>query len=185
MIRTALALALLLIVLPTVSVAQIVNGDFEIPGCAGWTVNKPSAWTIDCPVSGGNPGGYGHIMSPFGNSGGQGCLIQGFQCGTPGVTGNCEIALDFKLDQVDASNNSGRVKIYVDGTLQYTSASMTLAWTHVSFTVPCGFHTLALCLQVDAGNNGWSACFDNVTAQCMPITPAEPQTWGRIKAIYQ
>lgn len=173
----------LIVLLPARGFADVVNGDFELGGTA-WTVQVPANWTADFPPTGGNPNGYASILSPFGNSGGEGCDVQTFQCGNAGQD-TCIIGLDYKLDALDANPLSGRVKIYLDGQLMYTSPPADhIPWTAVTFTAPCGTHTIRLCLEVDPGNNGWIAGFDNVSAVCDNPNPVERSTWGRIKNVY-
>ena len=164
--------------------AQVINGDFELGGL-GWTVAVPPTWSGSFPAAGGNPGGFADIRSPFGNSGGTGCVLQTFTCGDPDVGTACVFTLDYFLDNIDASSLSGRIRIYVDGLLLFTSAPADdIPWSAVSFTVPCGVHTIQLCLQVDAGNNGWEAGFDNVIAECDDSVPAEKLDWSTVKTLY-
>jgi hypothetical protein len=161
----------------------IINGDFSA-GNSGWNVSQPPNWTVSFPAAGGNPDAYGRIDSPFGQSGGTGSIFQTFLCGDPGIPGNCVITLDYKLDQVDASDFTGRVRILIDGAVEYTSPpGPSLGWVSITITVPCGNHVLSLDLEVDPGNNGWAACFDNVRATCEPIVPTRSSTWGRIKSL--
>jgi hypothetical protein len=86
---------------------------------------------------------------------------------------------------VDANTLSGRVKVFLDGVLQFTSPPADfIDWTSVTLTAPCGDHNIRLALEVDAGNNGWEALFDNVAAHCDILIPVEPNTWGGIKRIF-
>jgi hypothetical protein len=175
-------LALLLLVLSSLPArAHIHNGDFEKPGGADWTVNQPPNWTISFPASGGNPDGYGEIQSPFGNSQGLGSISQAFDCGTPTPGLQCVIMVDFRLAQIDASDGTGRVKVLIDNVVLFTSPSEPTDWRTLSLAVPCGDHEIALALEVDAGNNGWEASFDNAHAECDIATPVETSTWGGIK----
>ena len=176
-----LAVALLL---PCSVRAQIVNGDFEAGG-TGWTVSVPPGWTGSFPPAGGNPNGFGQIMSPFGNSGGEGCLRQQFLCGEGAPASFCRITLDYLLHNVDASSLSGRVVVMIDNVQKFVSPPADdIGWTSISFSVPCGTHEIELCLQVDAGNNGWRAGFDNVKAFCETNVGVDNRTWGGVKALY-
>jgi len=168
---------------PAAATAQIQNGDFESGGAA-WTPDAPTAWTVDYPTTQGNPGGYLWIMSPFGNSAGTGCAFQEFSCGGADTSSTCTITFDYRLDFVDASDSTAFVTVLVDSTGSFTSPLGTfqgIPWTHREITVPCGPHTIRLCLNVEPGNNGWSACFDNVTAACSGTVPVHPMSWGGIK----
>ncbi|HEX7878574.1 MAG TPA: hypothetical protein VF720_04160 [Candidatus Eisenbacteria bacterium] len=183
--RPFLALPLLATLVTLTAAAPplgIINGDFSA-GNVGWNVNQPANWTVSFPAAGGNPDAYGRIQSPFGNSGGTGSIFQTFLCGEPGIPGNCVITLDYRLDQLDASQLSGRVVVRIDGTVEYTWSLGPVGWTNVTVTVPCGNHVISLELEVSAGNNGWAACFDNVRASCEPIVPTRSSTWGRIKSL--
>jgi hypothetical protein len=181
--RTLSILTLALALLPVAATAQVVNGDFEAGG-TGWSTSIPAQWSITFPPAGGNPDGHALIQSPFGNSGGEGCIAQTFLCGTD-PQGPCIITLDYRHRSIDASPLTGRVRIFIDDTLVHTSPPSNLQdWTTVTFTAPCGEHTIRLCLQVDAGNNGWQAAFDNVRAICDIPIGAERTTWGLIKRLY-
>jgi len=182
-LRLLLPAAALALALAAPASAEIMNGDFSA-GASDWNVGQPPNWTVSFPAAGGNPDGYGRIDSPFGNSAGTGSIFQTFQCGDPGIPGNCLITLDYRLDQIDASDLTGRVQILVDGVAEYTSPpGPSAGWVSVTITVPCGNHVLSLNLDVAAGNNGWAACFDNVNSRCEPIVPTAPSTWGRIKSL--
>lgn len=174
--------------LPTFAFAQVQNGDFENGG-AGWVVDPPPpGWTVDFPPAGGNPNGRAAITSPFGNSQGEACIRQSFQCSSPGAGDSCNISFDYRLESIDAAPFSGRVRVLVDGVEMYVSAPTDfpgIPWTSVSITVPCGQHEIALCLQVDIENNGWQASFDNVRAECRGTVPTRPRTWGDVKLIYR
>jgi hypothetical protein len=185
------AMVVVLAAAPATLQAQVTNGDFE-NGANGWstvivpTQNPSEPWAVTFPATGGNPDGYGQIMSPFGNSGGTGSLEQSFSCGTANPSGVCMISFDYYLQSVDASSLSGRVKVSVDGNLLFTSPPSDLIdWNTVQVSVPCGDHRIQLTLEVDDGNNGWQAGFDNVTAECMTGSPTVPQSWGHIKAQYE
>ncbi len=185
MLRIVMLCCLAALLLPPASRADVINGDFEAD-CTAWSADVLAGWSVGCEPAGGNPDGYGRIVSPAGNSGGEACLRQTFSCGDTSSFSHCRITFDYSLRMVDANLNTGRVKVYVDGILVFTSASDGLIpWTTESLSVACGAHTIALCLEVDPGNNLWLACFDNVAAQCEPASPVAPTSWGRIKALYR
>jgi hypothetical protein len=163
------------------AIAQIVNGDFENAG-DGWFAIFVPPWSVTFPPDGGNPNGYALIQSPFE---GLGAVLQGFECGTPGGGSLCVIMFDFRLRQVDAADNSGRIKVFVDNEPFFTSVSGNIDWTTANVTVPCGQHAIALGLEVDAGDNRWEASFDNVQADCEVTTPVAPSTWGGIKSTFE
>jgi hypothetical protein len=169
--------------------AQVVNGDFEAGG-TGWSVDRPATWvpgdgsTIEFDAAGGNPNGFAYMHSPWGASGGLGRILQTFICGTD-PSGECLITVDYRHRSVDASPLTGRVKIFVDGVLKHTSPpSNDQPWTTVTISAACGPHVLALCLEVDPGNNGWEAGFDNVTAHCDVQVDVAPSTWSTVKHLY-
>ena len=178
-----------LLLLATVpALADIQNGNFQAGG-DGWFVIAVPPWMVTFPPTGGNPNDYALVQSP--SSIPQGTLagiLQGFQCGTPGGGSVCLILFDYRLRQVNAANNSGRVKVFIDNEPDFTSPSGNIDWTAVGLTVPCGDHSIALTLEVDAGNNAWEASFDNVQAFC-EITSSVPSqmqsgTWGAIKSAF-
>lgn len=178
--RTPRILAVLALLVPVAVGAHIHNGDFE-KGGDDWTVTEPANWTVTFPATGGNPDGYAQIRSPFGNSAGFGSISQEFDCGTKTSGLVCVIMFDYQLTQVDANNNSGRIKVLVDGQLLFTSPSGDVGWSTGIVTMPCGDHEITLGLEVDPGNNGWQASFDNAHAECDIATPVPGTTWGSIK----
>ena len=165
--------------------AQIADGDFETGGT--WGFSAPGTWTIGIQA-GGNPGMHGYIHSPWGNSGGLGCFEQSFYCGVedPAGQSSCSISLDFYLHIIDASAGTARVVVSIDGINEYVSPAGEdwIDWTRITLDVSCGYHNIALCLEVDPGNNGWEAGFDNVTADCDAGTPAESGNWSTFKSLY-
>lgn len=186
-LRLISVLSVLLLILPLSAMAQ-VNGDFEAGG-TGWTVTLPNAtWSGTFPVAGGNPNGYAQLVSPFGNSGGIAHVEQTFDCGSPPFLGICQITFDLRCVAIDAGTGTGRVKVFHNGNLVLTRAcDEVVNPPYVTLelpSVPCGQQKLELCLEVDAGNNGWQACFDNVRAVCIPPLPTEQKTWGALKAVY-
>lgn len=185
MIRRVLLSACIVLLGAASAHADIKNGDFS-SGSVGWTTSVPAGWTVEFPASGGHPGGFAHLQSPFGRSGGTACVSQRFVCGQKEPGSSCMITLEYTHRSIDASPLTGRVKVSIDGTLVFTSAPSDLQdWTLLPLEVPCGEHTIDLCLEVDAGNNGWEAGFDNVTSDCFGATPAEPARWGTVKTLYR
>jgi hypothetical protein len=174
--------AVSLILCASVASADVMNGDFENGGNQ-WQVNVPQGWTSAFPAAGGNPGGLATIQSPFGGPGGLGCIMQTFICGDPGAQGTCTITVDYALDQIDASDDSARIVIHVNGAM-FTFAPDDEGWHTATLTVPCGVVVLELCLQVDPQNNGWRASFDNVEASCDGVVSSEATNWSTIKALY-
>jgi hypothetical protein len=184
--RLLLPSTLLLLALPTLTSAQIVNGDFEASG-VGWIVDPPPpGWTVTFPPAGGNPGGYARIQSRDFQSEGFVCIRQRFFCGVPSANTQCQIRVDVRLEQIDAADLTGRVHILIDG-VDYLPPLDPAGydWRQIAFSVPCGEHEIALCLEVDAGNNLWGASFDNAAAECLGGVPAMPSTWGRVKQVYR
>ncbi len=167
--------------------AQISNGEFDL-GNTDWTLSAPPTWTIGAQAAGGNPGAYGHIQSPWSDSAGIACFEQDFQCGVDDPTGmsNCLITFDYFLHIIDATPGTGRVVVMIDGNVEYVSpAGMDwIDWTTITLLVPCGYHRISLCLEVDPQNNGWEAGFDNVYAECDDSTPADSSDWSTVKSLY-
>jgi hypothetical protein len=172
----------ILVLMAPAAMAQVSNGDFEAGG-TDWQVTQPANWSVTFPPGGGNPNGYARIMSPFGDSQGIACVSQTFVCGdNPDAV--CIITLDVQLTMIDAGPNTGRIIVQVDGVEEYVSPSTDVPWTTITIIVPCGTHTIDLCLQVDTGNHGWAACFDNVRAECDESVSSEHGTWSGIKGLY-
>lgn len=175
--------AVALILCASVASADVMNGDFENGG-AQWQVNVPQGWVSDFPAAGGNPGGHATIQSPFGGPGGLGCIMQTFVCGNVGEEGTCTITLEFALEQIDASDDSARVLVRINGAATTFGPLSDAGWRSATFTVPCGVVVLELCLEVDPTNNGWRAGFDNVEASCDGVVSSEATNWSTIKALY-
>lgn len=172
-----------LLLSPSPGAAEVVNGDFE--GADGWALTGPDGWSLDILPADGYPGGYARVQSTNENSAGAGCVSQTFECGIAGQS-LCDITVDFEHANGAADPQAGRVQIFIDGNLAYTSPAIDKhAWSTVALSTTCGVHTLTLCLEVDEGNNGWLARFDNVTSRCNAPTPVEQGTWGWIKTIYR
>jgi hypothetical protein len=182
-LRTIAICAASIMLIATGAAAQFVNGDFE-DGSTGWSWNLPDGWQIEFPADGGNPGGHAWIMSPFGDSEGQGALSQEFSCGEESGQ-ECVVTFDYKLENVDASSETGRILVMIDGELIFASPLADfIDWTTESLTISCGIHIITVQLVVDAGNNGWRASFDNFSATCEPVS-VETRTWEDIKALYR
>lgn len=185
MIRRVLLSACIVLLGAASARADITNGDFSAGG-ASWTTTVPARWTVEFLSSGGHPGGFAHLQSPFGQSGGTACVSQRFVCGQKEPGSVCTITLEYTHRSIDSSPLAGRVKVMIDGTLVFTSAPSDFQdWTPLSLEVPCGEHTIDLCLEVAQGNNGWEAGFDNVASDCFGATPTEPARWGTVKALYR
>jgi hypothetical protein len=178
--------------------AQVVNGDFEDPDERGWIGDLPvGGWTATFPDTGGVTGGCARIASPTPDGDDYGCLVQTFTCGQPGGDDVCVITLGYRHANLGAAPRTGGVAIRLDGAAVETTSPEEgqSDWRTISVTVPCGTHTLALCLyrldgpDIDekggrfgaGGIEGWEAVFDDVTAIVTPLSPVEPSTWGRLK----
>lgn len=159
--------------------ADIVNGDFENAG-SDWIPVAPPGWSIDFPPAGGNPDGYAIIRSPFNNPGGMACIEQTFMCGEPGQGTGCIIGFEFRLTPIDAAPGSARIKVIIDGVEDVVVVGET-DWDSVAYVVPCGEHTIQLCLEVDPQNNAWEASFDNVRTVCDGVVSNEHESWSSIK----
>jgi hypothetical protein len=167
------------------ALAQISNGDFEA-GIIDWAPSAPADWAIGVVFGGGNPGAYGHIQSPWGDSAGMGCFEQDFQCGEEDPTGesHCLITLDYFIHSLDAAPGTGRVIVSIDGIPMFISSGDWIDWTTITLSIPCGLHRISLCLEVDPQNNGWEAGFDNVNAECDESTATDAINWSTIKSLY-
>jgi hypothetical protein len=167
--------------------ADNLNGGFESGGDDWFPIFVPP-WNVSFPATGGNPNGYALVQSPLNNSQGLAGVLQGFPCGTPGGGSTCLIMFDYRLRQVSAADNTGRVKVFIDNEPDFTSASGNIDWTRTVLVVPCGDHSIGLTLEVDAGNNAWEASFDNVQSFCEVTTPVQggmhSGTWGAIKSAF-
>jgi len=180
-----LALTTLAVVLASVPArADVLNGDFE-NGDVDWNYNGPADWSNGYPPAGGNPDGYAFISSPFQGPGGIACIIQTFTCGDPDDGTECTIGFDYRLTPVDATPNSGRIKVFIDGVESVVVEGETPDWESVTYVVPCGVHVIELCLEVDPENNSWRACFDNVRAVCTGSVPTDASTWTNLKGLFR
>ena len=181
-----LSLATLVLALAAVPAsAQILNGDFEMGG-TDWNFNGPASWFNDYPPAGGNPDGCAIIASPLSGSGGTGCLIQTFNCGEQGSDTHCAIAFDFWLaPDNNTAPDTGRIFALVDGSEVFAHVGETGGWLQASFIVPCGVHVIELCLEVDDGDHGWRAIFDNVEASCEDTVPTDGSTWSSLKGLFR
>jgi len=167
-----LAAATAVMAISVTALGDIVNGDFESGG-TGWAVSVPPGWSATFPPTGGNPDGHAAIMSPLGDSEGEACILQVFDCGTESDT--IEISMDFRCDAIDANCDAGRIRIFLDNKLILEHPCACFEdppYETMTFLAPGGFHSISLCLQVDAGNNGYLAEFDNVTATVVIPTGA-------------
>ncbi|HOX24331.1 MAG TPA: hypothetical protein PLL30_01080 [Candidatus Krumholzibacteria bacterium] len=179
----ALAVALAASLAAAPSRADVINGDFENGG-SDWSPNLPPDWSAVFPPAGGNPDGYAMIRSPFAGPGGIGCIIQTFLCGEPEGGTECTIGFDYRLEQIDASPGSARIKVLIDGA-ESVVTDVPTDWASISYVVPCGVHVMALCLEVDPENNSWVASFDNVRAECTGSVPVDASTWTSLKGMFR
>ena len=85
---------------------------------------------------------------------------------------------------MDADPGSGRILLIFDGATTLLADTDT-DWQTDTFTVPCGEHTIGLCLEVDEGDHRWVACFDNVEAICSGVVASEEQIWGTLKGLFR
>lgn len=184
-VSAGIGFVLLMLTAPAVGRAQVLNGDFESGGVS-WTTGGPVDWAFSFPAIGGNPDGHARIEM-FGDSEGRGCVNQAFKCGQGGNS-SCVVDLAWRLDHVSGSNDGGgRVVVRVDGVdLFVSSGPIPGGWQTLRLTLPCGAHSLGLCLEADAGADGWSAAFDAVGADCVgPPLPVTPGSWGLVKSLYR
>jgi hypothetical protein len=178
---TALALATLI---SAPALADVAEGDFE-QGGASWSTSAPTGMSVSFPTTGGNPGGYALLESLLPNPGGVACITQTFTCGDPDGGTECTIGFEYKLDG-DGAPGSGRIVVTIDGVSNVVTDTPTGgAWEFVSYVVPCGEHVIEICLEVDPQDNRWSACVDNVRAECTGVVPNDEVSWSSVKARYQ
>lgn len=177
-------LLIVMMILAAPAMAQIANGDFEIPGGMGWTAVNPPLGGLFFPATGGNPDGFAEIRAAGDISGAVGYFTQIFNCGDD-PSGTCLITLDDTLAMEIGPVGSGFVQIRVDGILLYESpAAEVIDWTTVEVNVPCGTHDLQLGLFVSEVGAEWTAGFDNVSATCEETVPAEEIDWSTVKGLY-
>jgi len=176
------ALAFVLLAVP--ALADVSNGDFENGG-ADWIGTADPGLGVSFPAGGGNDGGYARLESDFQNGGGRACISQIIQCGDPDDGTECTIGFDFKLTPIDAMPGTGRIIVTIDGVTDVVIDTGTPDWEFVSYVVPCGEHTIEICLEVDPQDNSWVACIDNVRAVCTGGVPNELGSWSRLKSLYR
>lgn len=163
--------------------ADFLNGDFE-NGSDSWTWTPLAGWNIDFPSEDGNPDGHVRIQSPFGDSEGTLGVTQEFDCGAESDE-TCVVTFDYKLEFIDASSMTARIRVTLDGAEVFVSPpSDFIDWTTVAVYPSCGQHSITASLEVDAGNNGWRGSFDNFTATCSPVAN-EPRSWSTVKSLYR
>ncbi len=178
------------ILLSLPAAAQINNGDFEA-GLGGWASEAPTGWVVSSMSSGGNPDGRALIQNdPYGLSAGHGCILQSFECGASAPNQYCIVSFDYLLQSFGMPGLTVHVSAVIDGAVQFDAAytTSTPAWVSASATVPCGVHTLGLCLDVPPGGvepTFWRVSFDNVTASCHPTIGVQPSPWGAIKRLFR
>jgi len=164
--------------------ADPVNGDFSSGG-SGWSDSADPGLGVSYPTAGGNPNGYARLESDFTNAGGQACIEQTFECGLPGGGTSCTIGFDFFLEALDALPGSARLVVEIDGIADVVTDVSTQGWEFVSYVVPCGTHTVRICLVVDPSFNSWAAGVDNVRSECTTDPVAnEHVNWSTLKSMY-
>ncbi len=182
--RFRLLLLLAMLILAAPAMAQIVNGDFETPGGVGWTAVPPPIGGMFYPAAGGNPDGFAQIRASGDFTGAMGCFSQVFDCGDD-PEGTCLISLDYTLAMEIGPVGTGFVRVRVDGIMHLESTPAEfIDWTTVEVNVPCGTHTIELCLFVSEVGAEWTAGFDNVGAVCDASVPTEETGWSTVKSLY-
>jgi len=166
------------------AMADVLDGDFENGG-GDWQVFADPGFSASFPAAGGNPGGYARLYADFPNVGGSVCIMQTFLCGDPDQGTECTIGFDYNLTLIDAAAGSARIIVVIDGISSVVVDHATSDWEFVSYVVPCGPHTIEICLEVDPEHNMWQACIDNVRAECTGGVPTEAQHWDGIKSLYR
>lgn len=183
--RTSLLLlgAVGLLLLSAPAAADPANGDFS-GGGSSWTDSADPGLGVSFPAAGGNPDGYARMESLVPNAGGRACIEQTFQCGMPGGGTSCTIGFDYFLEPLDALPGSGRLIVEIDGIANVVTDLSTQGWEFVSYVVPCGTHTLRICLEVDPVDNIWTAGVDNVRSECTGPVGSEHVDWSTLKSMY-
>lgn len=177
-----LGLALISVLIATPAFAQVLNGDFE-DGGTDWLTSATSGFAVSFPSTGGNPDGLARLGSGQSNPGGEACIIQTFECGEPGSSSVCTISFDYRFNRLTGDFSSSRLIVTVAGDTTVLPGGVD-EWTSASINVPCGLHTLEICLEVDPSDNAWIADVDNVNALCTGVIPTEAPSWSTIKALY-
>lgn len=113
-------------------------------------------------------------------------LYQDFECGTSVDPGVCAISVDYILFSSGGPNIA--IQVVIDDVVhRFDYDAPTNGWVTFTTQVPCGSHRIAVSANFESGasSSSWSVHFDNATAECHSAVPAEPSTWGRIKALYR
>lgn len=168
---------------PLTAEADPANGDFESAG-SDWTATVDPGLGVSFPAAGGQPGGFALLESAFQNPGGRACIEQTFECGAPGGGTACTIGYDYFLELVDGVPGSGRLIVEIDGVMDTVVDLTTPGWEFVSYVVPCGTHTLSICLEVDPQDNRWIAGVDNVRSACTGPVSEQETSWSTLKSMY-
>lgn len=168
----------------SLAVASPTNGDFSSGG-SGWSDSADPGFSVSYPAAGGNPGGFAQMESAFSNPGGRACIEQTFECGVPGGGTECTIGFDYFLEPIDAVPGSGRLIVEIDGIANVVTDLSTQGWQFVSYVVPCGTHTVRICLEVDPANNSWRAGVDNVRSECTGPVANDAVEWSTLKSMYR
>jgi hypothetical protein len=178
------ALLLVLVIGPACAVpacAEVQNGDFE-SGDADWTVDGlPEGWSVDFPATGGNPDGHAVIRTTAdGSADGMVCISQRFACGEGSGPSTCVIRYQVVFATTSDDLLSADLVVLIDDELA-SVVNDPGDWHSWSTMIPCGTHEIAFCLETFGASGGWTARFDNVSAECLEATDAEPMSWGRLK----
>jgi len=181
---TKLILMLTVLLFPILAQAQVLNGDFNAGG-ADWASYADSGFATSFPVTGGIPDGFAKLESGFQNQGGRACITQTFICSTPDGGSECTIGFDYFLTPVDAAPGTGRITVVIDGIVSVVVDHGTQGWEFISYVVPCGQHTIEICLEVDPVNNSWVGGIDNVRAECTGTVANEDHSWDYLKSMYR
>lgn len=178
-----LGLAVISVLVATPAVAQVLDGDFESGG-ADWLTSATSGFAVNFPTIGGNPDGHAEFGADTSNPGGQACIEQTFDCGQPGSGSVCSISFDYRFNRISGDFSTSRLIVTIDGDATALPGNVD-TWTTASFSVPCGTHTLEICLDIDPSDNSWVAGVDNVDALCTGVIPNEARSWSTIKAQWE
>jgi len=175
---------ILLSLVASTAMADIMDGDFSNGG-GDWTVSADPGFSATFPGTGGIPGAFARLYADFPNTGGQVCISQTFMCGDVDQGTECTVGFDYILTPIDANQGSARIIVIIDGFVSVVVDHATADWESVSYVVPCGQHTIEICLEVDPDHNMWEAGIDNVRAACTGGVANEIRQWDGIKTLYR
>jgi hypothetical protein len=177
-------LVLMITLMATVAMADILDGEFSNGG-GDWAVMADPGFSASFPAAGGNPDAYARLFADLQNMGGRVCISQTFLCGDIDQGTECTIGFDYFLSPIDAAPGTARIIVVIDGIESIVVDHPTTDWEFVSYVVPCGPHTIEICLEVDPQYNMWEACIDNVRAECTGQVPNDVMLWDGIKSLYR